>query len=467
MTTKTRTVIFLISFLLFLVVTPGIVFYTQGYRFDAKNRKVVQTGGIFIKATPQGAEVYLNGRFKKKTDFLFGQMFIGNLLPGTYEISVKKDGYIPWQKELEVQEKQLTTAQHIFLFPTNPSWIFLKENVQQLWFSPTEKRIVLKMKEKGEMILGVADRENKNGELPFSARWRKLDNQEIEDIIWSPDEKHFLIQIKAPHPRFLLAKNGEEKLSPLPLKLQNIAKIFWHPQSQNTLLVLLDKGSGIFDVAEGDIQQSQPSILLKDVRAFAPGKNEFFWITAEGHLMSGDFAGISKSILTKEPLPLEKSDKLSLLFSKTRGNILVRQNDRIFAFRSEEGTFEKIPDASGNIIFSPDSKRAVHFNAHEIFVFYLEQQEDQPRKEAFTNVFLTRIGEKITSLQWLSNRYLLLQTDSQKIKIVEIDDRNGLNILEVPTPGVPQKILFSSSSKKLYLLNSGGDLFVSKEKFSP
>lgn len=78
---------------------PSLLLYSQGYRFDFEKRKIVQTGGLFIKTLPKQAEVYINGKFIKKTDLIFGSLFVQNLLPKKYEIEIKKEGFFSWKKK--------------------------------------------------------------------------------------------------------------------------------------------------------------------------------------------------------------------------------------------------------------------------------------------------------------------------------------------------------------------------------
>jgi hypothetical protein len=117
MTKKTRLALFLISlFLFFLLGTISIV-YSQGYRFDFQTKRIVQTGGIYLKVRPGPANVFIDGKLKGKTDFFFSTIFIKNLLPGKHKIRVEKENAFPWEKNLEVKEKEVTETKNIVLIP--------------------------------------------------------------------------------------------------------------------------------------------------------------------------------------------------------------------------------------------------------------------------------------------------------------------------------------------------------------
>jgi len=119
MTKKTRTILFAICVFLFALTAPTVIFYSQGYRFDFATKKIVQTGGLYFKIAPRSAQVYLNGEFKDTTSVFTNSSLVENLLPKTYAVEIRKDGYYSWQKTLEVKEKQVTEAKNITLIPQN------------------------------------------------------------------------------------------------------------------------------------------------------------------------------------------------------------------------------------------------------------------------------------------------------------------------------------------------------------
>lgn len=98
MTKRQRAFLFSICAIFFVSATLFAIFYSQGYRLDFEKKMVTQTGAFYFKVLPKGAQVYLDGQLKKKTDFLFGAAFIENLLPKKYNVQIKKDGYFTWEK---------------------------------------------------------------------------------------------------------------------------------------------------------------------------------------------------------------------------------------------------------------------------------------------------------------------------------------------------------------------------------
>ena len=95
--TRTRLLIFFLT--IFIVATVGylITLYARGYRFDPTTFRFAPNGLLVIKSNPDGAQIYINGELKTATNATI------SLPPDTYDVSVRKDGYMPWQKRLTIQ----------------------------------------------------------------------------------------------------------------------------------------------------------------------------------------------------------------------------------------------------------------------------------------------------------------------------------------------------------------------------
>ena len=129
---RTRTILFSLCTTFFLLAAPSVILYSQGYRFDFDNKKVVQTGAFYFKVFPKSAEIYLDVKLKKKTSALAGSVLIENLLPKKYEIEIKKEGFCPWQKNLETKEKQVTEAKNIILFPEELNFTIISREEKEI-----------------------------------------------------------------------------------------------------------------------------------------------------------------------------------------------------------------------------------------------------------------------------------------------------------------------------------------------
>ncbi len=116
MTRLTRRLVFYSFIVIFLLATPPTIFYAMGYSFDWQKKVLVKTGGLYLKSSPTSAKIILDNKNNKTTPRL-----ISRLLPKTYKISIEKDGYFSWGKNLEVKPQLVEEARNIILFPKNIS----------------------------------------------------------------------------------------------------------------------------------------------------------------------------------------------------------------------------------------------------------------------------------------------------------------------------------------------------------
>ncbi len=146
MTRRTKRTFFLTLTVFFLITSFSAISYSLGWRFDWNTKKITQPGLFYFKVLPKSAQIYLNDKLKKKTDFFFGSALIDNLLPKKYRVEIKKEGFYSWEKTLEIKERQATEAKNIVLIPKNPKFTVVSGNIEDVFFSPDNKKIILKEK---------------------------------------------------------------------------------------------------------------------------------------------------------------------------------------------------------------------------------------------------------------------------------------------------------------------------------
>jgi len=103
MTPKRKRTFLLGLFAAFIIIIPVLILYSSGYRVSSK-LKLVKTGGIYLANDELDAYVKINGKEKKRADFLERSMLVRNLRPATYNVRVEKNGYRVWEKNVTVQE---------------------------------------------------------------------------------------------------------------------------------------------------------------------------------------------------------------------------------------------------------------------------------------------------------------------------------------------------------------------------
>src|SRR3990167_4487381 len=107
--TKIRLLILLAT----LIVVGGLgtlfFMYAKGFRLNPETGEVAPSGLLVIKSHPDSAQVILNGELKTATNATI------SLPPGTYDVSVRKEGYAQWNKRLTIEKENVTeSTAHLF-----------------------------------------------------------------------------------------------------------------------------------------------------------------------------------------------------------------------------------------------------------------------------------------------------------------------------------------------------------------
>lgn len=117
---KRRRLYLLLCAVAFLAFVPLFTLYATGYRFTFGNIwGIIRTGGVFVSVPETGAQAYLDGTLVRSTGFFQRNVFIQNLKPGSYEVSIEKEGFQPWKKNLTVIPTTVAEA-HAFLLSEEP-----------------------------------------------------------------------------------------------------------------------------------------------------------------------------------------------------------------------------------------------------------------------------------------------------------------------------------------------------------
>ncbi len=420
MTYKTRTILFLSLLILFLIIAPLAVLYCLGWRFDWETKKITQPGIFYFKVWPRSAEIYLNGELKEKTDFFFGSVLIENLLAKEYKVEVKKQGFHKWEKTLEIRKREATEAKNIVLIPENPGFTIITKGVRDFFFSPDKKKIILKSPGWSLKLFEI-DKNVKSHLIDEE----DISKEEVElfDIRFSPDSKKILLKVGLKETINYYVLDIDKS----PPVLTSIGFLEWPEQA------FLD-----------------PAPELKNVITLFISNKDIYYL---------DIAGfVFKNQERLNLIPFEVKQETKYKIRASNSHILLEENDILYIFDESKKSFQKLFEPIKDLKFSPDSRKMAYFNNYEIWVLFLEKKYDQPQKEPGEKLFITRFSERIDNVFWYTNHYLIFNA-GDKIKVVEIDDRDRINIVDLTEFKEP-KIFWAN--KKLYIL-SEGNLYTSEE----
>lgn len=133
-----RFLLTILTLLIIVVAASVAILLAKGYRFSSKKGAIITGTGIMsITSIPDQASVYLDGHLTTATN-----ANIDSLVPKSYDVKIVKEGFIPWEKKVEVQEGFVSDIKAT-LFPAIPTIYPLTYNgVTNTLLSPDAQKLV-------------------------------------------------------------------------------------------------------------------------------------------------------------------------------------------------------------------------------------------------------------------------------------------------------------------------------------
>src|SRR3989344_1915064 len=103
---RNRLLLIALGMVIFAIVTPALVLFARGYKYDFEENKIVKTGVLVVRTRPDQASVFLDDKLQPSTT----PLNLRFLPPKDYLVRVEKDGYKPWSKRLPVKAEFVSWA---------------------------------------------------------------------------------------------------------------------------------------------------------------------------------------------------------------------------------------------------------------------------------------------------------------------------------------------------------------------
>ena len=330
-------------FVTVLVITiAGIAmsFFARGYKFDPKKFVIKPTGLLVVTSSPDGAQILVNGALESATNATI------SLVPETYDVEVKKEGFMPWKKRLDVKKEEVTKVDAA-LFPIAPSLSAVTFNgAINPVVSPDGTKVLFGIPSEDSQKVGLWVMELGNLPIGFSNDPRRISNLDPTNAswTWSPDSREILITIQTAKyilpsggftPQYQLvniqgaklektfaewktesSKKMDSSLSRLPEKLQEIFKnktdnVTFSPDNNKVLYT----ASGSATIPDNLIPQLPGSSTQKQERVIKDGQTYVYDIKEDRNFLISD-----QKI---------KTDSSTIAWFPTSNHLLLAENNKI------------------------------------------------------------------------------------------------------------------------------------------
>jgi len=199
---------------------PSFIFTESSPTFEVK-----QTGMISAKSDPQGANVYLDGKLLTATNNT-----LSGIEPGKHRLRIVKNGYVDWEKEIEVFAELVTDITAVLITQTPRIEPLTNTGAKTPTLSHSLEKIAFFSKDTESPGVWVQDL---NGSalniFRNSAKNILKDNNFItysngKSLTWSPEEDQLLIELE--NQKFYLLDISTNNVTPVnkPEELKQIWK---------------------------------------------------------------------------------------------------------------------------------------------------------------------------------------------------------------------------------------------------
>ncbi|RMD50419.1 PEGA domain-containing protein, partial [Candidatus Parcubacteria bacterium] len=218
-----RRIIFWLFVIAFFIISPLIILYTSGYRYNPHSGRLVKTGVLTIDSDPRGATIKLNNELQEKKT----PTTIKQLLPGTYELTVEKENYKAWRGKIQIYGGQTTNISNIFLFLDSEPDVLFTKTASSVKPSPTGDTVAYLTNTQGWEEIWLFQ-PKKNSHTMIGQDIAAGETQ----LNWSANG-HYLSTLNSTRGLMIFNKNGSkldiDYITTTPLE------IFWHPSDDNIL----------------------------------------------------------------------------------------------------------------------------------------------------------------------------------------------------------------------------------------
>jgi len=412
---QTRTILFYLLVVIFIIITPMVLFYSEGYRFDFETNKIIETGGFYIKTNPEEVTISINDKIKKTTSTFSRNVLIQDLTPKTYNIKISKTGYFTWEKNLEITEKKVSELD-VTLFKESYEKKLINENLLNVY--EIEDGFII---EKDTGYYYYNPENNKEELITKDIDW---DNVQIikNDLLAQKDDTYSLIS--------LTDLNEFEELNQKSFKKDNLDNLYY--------------------LIENNLYKNQ-KIIKTEVDLYELNNNTVYYFR-DGFLYRDN-----AKLITKE-FPFEENKTYELVFLSDL--IFLNENkEKLYLLENEE--FKKIITLNNYFEYSEWDGKILINTGNEIWVYFSKETYYPEFVEKNNLKLIARFQDKVKDLHFINDKYYIFTKDD-KLIVSELDYRDKINIFTIASNSENSSIFFNYDNKTIYIFEDNKLYSISK-----
>ncbi len=424
MTLRTRRIIFYGLILVFIPLSFGIIFYSQGWRFDAENFSIAKTGAIYIETAPKNVVIKLNNKIiPDESGLIKSGTFISDLLPKNYQLEIQKNGYLTYRKNLKVEPSMVSELINTILIPQK-----------------FESKKIIDNKLKGGEIADI------------SAKKIIIKNQTNNYYLYDTDDSASVFNINA-------SFNNLRKTP------ETIQRLIFHPFDADKFIIETTKGLYIFDKSRLKLETTAIAGKNEKIIAWTVKNPNIYLIKIQdSRLKIQDYIISSYNLVAKvetslAQLPINANIvELKISNSGRKIGILDKLGD-LLIFDIQTKDIKQIAHNAKNFAFSPDNKKIAFLdNDEKLNIYFIEDWYKNIRKKSGDVIsFNLKNKELIENIHWYKDSFHLFikhanENETVSLDFMEIDNRPPLNLS--PIINNFESAYYDTNSNFLYFIQN-------------
>lgn len=432
-----KRIFFWTLFVLFWLISAIVIGYTFGYRFSFQKGIFIYGGSLTLKTIPKTVDVYLDGKLMPPNmlSIINKSYHINGITPGEHFLELRASGYQSWSKKISVHSGISTEFWNIIL--AQDSYVrenYKNEKAEKLFISPYKNIAAFTQQTENDFFVKVLDTETKEILEVFHSNDCIFTQDDKENIEWSPQAHKIIIPVikNGEKNYFIVTIDTKESLNLKDISgINNLSSVRWDSRNKDVLFFMSE--DKLYNLDTNNTQGKK--IISEHIASYDMNSDYLFYFQLpEGivYKKSLDNTDNPKQITTSSPENMSDNSYQIIIYDDYRIVFLNKSRNLYIYNKGETATyFKKLSDNVYGSQFSDDGKKLLFWTDKEISVYFMRKWEEQPTRNEDELTSLTYSSDHIQKAQWTADYEHVLFTNNNRIKLIEIDNRDNRNIMDV------------------------------------
>jgi hypothetical protein len=443
----------------FFIILSATLFYSFGYKYDFSTGKSFQTGAIVLKAVPTDVVITKDGQEVKLSGFLNGIwstfVKIENLETKSYNIQVDKAGYNGWRKNIPIIAGQVGKYESIVLLKKEYKNLPVFEGVTlqdrtSVWSDAGKNRLILYATLVQVEGLYMLDIENEKQELILDKTQLTLMGK-VDNVLWTDDDSKILVS--AAGKLYVIDLRDGNKAY---LISDGVAALLRQPGSEFSIsdksIVYLQAGS----ISTFDYETKETKVIKANVAGFDAYQGQIYYFKTDDVAPGGPtLYSFSLSVFQSDSqisvMPTGFDPKVPFVLERGGDSATILSAGMLYLIDNNAETHKLNSNVKKSQFFQA-GKRILYWGDNEIWIYYVEDKENQPIKRKGENELLSRFSGKLSNVYLYADEEHIFYQENGIFSFTELDERDNRNTFKVFDNPDGENIYYVRGKSFLYFI---------------